>query len=303
MDVVHLASQIARSRSGSCGIEGRFLGRQSGDVPTASGAPMYAEGSWEDADVDILVLPSLAGPYLELARRPAGLADWVTGQHGRGCQVLAMTTGSWLLAETGLLDGHAATTHWAFVDRCRRHYPAVDWTSELPLTITGRLVTARHTVASATALCHAMGGLLGASIAERTYEYALIDQPGSGTLPLLHTIPLRRHGDPQVLAVQDWFETRFAEPVSATEAARVAHLSARQLRRRFLAATGQTPSAYLTDVRLARARALLLSTDEVVAHVAEHVGYHDPSTFTALFKQRHGLTPTAYRQAMNSPLS
>ncbi|WPB82848.1 AraC family transcriptional regulator [Archangium violaceum] len=55
--------------------------------------------------------------------------------------------------------------------------------------------------------------------------------------------------------------------------------------------------AYLTGIRLARARALLLSSDEAVSQIAHRAGYEDPSTFTALFKQHHGQTPSAYRKS------
>lgn len=136
-DLVQIASVIAQARPGSGRIEARFLGAQPGDVSTASGTSMRAEGAWDHADVDVLVLPSLAVPFLEPGRQPPGLASWIVREHQRGCLVLAITTASWLLAETGLLDGHTATTHWACVDRCRRQYPRVDWTSEQRLAVTG----------------------------------------------------------------------------------------------------------------------------------------------------------------------
>lgn len=238
---------------------------------------------------------------MEPARQPPGLSDWIAGQHRRGCLVLALTTGSWLLAETGLLDGHTATTHWACLERCRRQYPRVNWTSEQRLAVTGRLVTARDMSASATALCHAIGRVLSAPIAERTYQYSLIYEPGADALPLLHTIPLRDHGDAQVLMVQEWIETHYGEPVAAEGVARMVHMSPRNLRRRFLDATGKTLVDYLTEVRLARARALLLSSNEAVSQIAYRVGYEDASTFTALFKKRHGLTPSAYRKTSAGP--
>ncbi|MCY1074125.1 GlxA family transcriptional regulator [Archangium lansingense] len=240
-DVLHIASAISRARPGSGGIEARFLGARPGDVPTASGMAIRAEESWDRTDVDVIILPSRAVHFLEPEGHPPGLADWITRQHARGCSVLTMTTGSWLLAETGLLQGHTATTHWACLDRCRRQYPGVDWTSDLRLTVTGRIVTARD--------------------------------------------------------MQEWLEARYGQPISAKEAARMVHMSPRNLRRRFLEATGQTLSAYLTDIRLARARALLLSSNDAVSQIAHRVGYEDPSTFTALFKEHHGQTPSAYRKS------
>lgn len=302
-DLVQIASVIARARPGSGSIEARFLGAEPSEVATASGLSIRAEEAWDRTDVDVLVLPSLAIPFLEPARRPMGLSDWIAGQYDRGCSVLAITTGSWLLAGTGLLDGHTATTHWACLERCRRLYPRVGWTSEQPLAVTGRLVTARDMSASATALCHVIGRVLSAPIAERTYQYALVYETGAEALPLLHTIAFRDHGDAQVLAVQDWLEAHYGEPVVADRVARMVHMSPRNLRRRFLDATGTTLVEYLTGVRLARARAFLLSTNEPISQIAYRVGYEDASTFTALFKERHGATPSAYRKSSAGPLA
>lgn len=296
-DLVHIAKVIAQARPHSGSIEARFLGAAPHEVVTASGAAIRAEEAWQGAEVEVVVLPSLAIPFLDPARRPPGLADWVARQHQRGCLVLAITTGSWLLAETGLLNGHPATTHWACLERCRLHYPQVKWTSDQRLAVTGRLVTARDTSASATALCHLIGRVLTAPVAERTFQYSLMYGDGQEELPLLHTIPLRDHGDTEVLSVQEWIEAHYGQDIAAAGLARRVHMSPRNLRRRFLQATGKTVVGYLTDVRLARARALLLSTNEAVSQVAYRVGYEDASTFTALFRERHGTTPSAYRKA------
>ncbi|MBU8893975.1 helix-turn-helix domain-containing protein [Corallococcus sp. M34] len=296
-DVLHIATAIARARLGSRDLDVRFLGARPGEVRTASGMALVADASWERTEADVVILPSRAVHFLEPEAHPPELAEWTRQQYARGALVLAMATGSWLLAETGLLHGHAATTHWASLERCRRQYPGVDWTSELRLAVAGRLVTARDMSASAVALCHVVGRTLSTAIAERTYQYSLIHEPGSEALPLLHTVPLRDHGDAQVLQVQEWLEASYDQPLSATEAARRVHMSPRNLRRRFQAATGRGLLTYLTEVRLARARALLHSTDEPVSQVAQRVGYEDASTFTALFKAHHRLTPTAYRRA------
>ncbi|WP_233596667.1 MULTISPECIES: helix-turn-helix domain-containing protein [Corallococcus] len=66
---------------------------------------------------------------------------------------------------------------------------------------------------------------------------------------------------------------------------------------RDMEATGRTLLAYLTEVRLARARELLNASDEAVSQVAHRVGYEDAATFTALFRRHHEQTPAAYRES------
>lgn len=300
LDLVQIASVIARATPGARSIEGRFLGPAPGDITTANGTPLPANQAWEGTDVDLLVLPSVAIPALDTSAAPPGLASWVGHQHQNGALVIAIGTGGHLLAATGLLDRHPATTHWAFLDRCRRDYPAVAWSGEQRLAVTGRIVTARDLGAATTAVCHAIGVLLDPSIGERVYRYSLVHEPGSPALPPLHTIDRRDHGDPQILLVQDWIETHYARPLTATDAAGLVHLSTRTLRRRFQQATGQTMLTYLTDVRLAHARTLLLSTSDPITAIAHQIGYADVSTFTALFRQHHGLPPGAYRRSATS---
>lgn len=295
MDLLHIANLVALSRTGQ-GIETRFVGAEIGEVVTASGARMATSASWLHLDVDLVVLPSLAMPMLDPGRNPPGLADWIVHQRENGALVLAVTTGSWLLAATGLLDGHTAATHWACLDLCRAEFPAVEWSGEQRVTLAGALVTARDVNAAATAVCHMVGQLINAAVAERTYEYSLIRTPGASVLPLLHTVSLRQHQDLQVLRVQEWLEVNFAEDESASNLARMVHLSPRSLRRRFRDATGMTLTAYRTEIRLARARAMLLATTEPVAQIAYSIGYENASTFIALFRSRHGSTPAVYRK-------
>lgn len=297
VDLTRIAGIIARARPGVRGVEPVLLGPRPGPVKTAGGTVLRAEAAWAHTDVDVVVVPSVALPFLESAGRAPGLAEWLARQHRRGSLLLAITTGSWLLAGTGVLDGHIATTHWAALERCRRLSPRVRWTSSQPLAVTGRLITARDMSAASTALCHLLGRVVNAAVAERTYQYALVSASGDDALPLLHTVPLREHGDAQVLAAQDWLEQHSSEALTMERLARTVHMSARNLRRRFVTATGRSLVEYLTEVRLARARARLLSTTEPVSQIAYGVGYGDASTFTALFKQRHGLTPSAFREA------
>mgnify|MGYP000571707918 CR=1 FL=1 len=295
-DLLQIACSIAKARPGNGELEIKFLSSQSGDVQTASGTLMRAESTWEHSEADVIILPSLAIPFMESEHQPRGLADWIIGQYQKGCMVLAITTGSWLLAETGLLDGQTSTTHWASVTRCHRQYPKINWTSEQRIATMGRLITARDIYASTAALCHVIGRILSVPIAERTYEYSLIHMPGSETLPLLHTITLHDHGDNQVLKVQTWLEANYSKAISAEKIADMFHMSPRNLRRRFRKATGKSLSIYRTEVRLAQARMLLLLTDESTSQIAHHIGYENASTFIALFKQHHGLTPNVYRK-------
>lgn len=289
-DVLHIAASIVKTRHAG-ELRVRFVGAR---AQTPTGVVLHADAPWGD-DVDVVILPSRAMPSLDVPT--SGLSDWLWRRHRAGASLLSMATGSWQLASTGLLDARVATTHWACIDRSRARFPAVTWTADERLAVHDRVITARDAGASSLALCHLVGRFFGAAVAERASQYALISEPGAERLPLLHTLSLRRHHDAEVLKAQDWLEGHFAQPFSTDDLAKHVHMSSRNLSRRFVVATGLTVVKYLMEVRIARARLLLESTDAPVSQVALLVGYEDAATFSALFKAKSRVTPSEFRRA------
>jgi transcriptional regulator GlxA family with amidase domain len=92
-----------------------------------------------------------------------------------------------------------------------------------------------------------------------------------------------------------WLETNMARPITIKALAEAMSVSERSLLRRFGAAVGQSPLAYLQSVRLQAARAMLETGDASVQAIANHVGYSDASSFARLFRTTIGLSPGAYR--------
>jgi AraC-like DNA-binding protein len=96
---------------------------------------------------------------------------------------------------------------------------------------------------------------------------------------------------------QDYLAAHHAEPLTIDEIARHFHLSRQYFTKLFRRVTGQPPYAYLTQVRLQRARELLTSSELTVQAIAAAVGFCDPYYFSRCFRQHTGLSPTQYRLA------
>jgi AraC-like DNA-binding protein len=90
--------------------------------------------------------------------------------------------------------------------------------------------------------------------------------------------------------------TRYSESLTVGQLARAAHLSISQLQREFMRLLGQTPSEYITRVRVLLARRTLERSDTAVGRIALDLGFYDQSHFTRVFRRQTGLTPLAYRK-------
>jgi AraC-like DNA-binding protein len=111
------------------------------------------------------------------------------------------------------------------------------------------------------------------------------------------TPALPRH----LLRARDLADRRYADPLDLEALARAANVSPRHFSRSFRRVFGETPYQYLLTRRLERARHLLRTTDRSVAQICLDVGFTSVGSFTTTFRQRVGVTPTAYRRANPSP--
>lgn len=217
-------------------------------------------------------------------------------------RVATLCSGVFLLAATGRLDGHTTTTHWALADELRARHPAVtvDATQNLAQfegsEHEGGWWCSGGSLAGVDACLRAVQALTDRETA-RQLARMMVTEMDRGPQSLYAPPPgWRRHNDADIRRLQDHIEADYAAPLSLSDLAERIHVSVRTLQRRFLAATGVSPTQYQQALRLARAQALLEGARLSVANVAEAVGYADRVAFGRLFKRHTGLTPAAWRQ-------
>lgn len=242
-----------------------------------------------------LVLPPSLGPQAPTDRE-GGLTAWVAARHREGTLLCSVCAGAFLLAETGLLAGRPATTHWAAAERFARRFPDVRLDTDRLLVDDGDILTAGGVMAWIDLGLRLIDRLLGPAVLLLTARYFLVD-PGGREQRFYSTFsPHLTHGDAPILEVQRWLQARSAEKITVPEMAAEAGLGERTFLRRFQKATGLKPTQYLQHLRVGKARDLLevsaLSADEV----AWRVGYEDPGAFRKVFHRVMGLSPGEYRR-------
>lgn len=243
--------------------------------------------------VDAFVFPPSLEPTQ--ARRDHPLCAWARAQHSAGALAASVCAGAFWLGQAGLLDHRPATTHWALEPAFRAAFPQVDLQPEHILVDDLDIVTAGGLMAWLDLGLHLTGLWLGPDMVSRLARHLLVDPAGREQRHYSGFRPRRDHGDAAVLRAQRRMDAAYAQPLAVAELAAHAGVSERTFLRRFQAATGESPAAYLQRLRVEKARGALERGGAGTAEVAWSVGYQDPSAFARAFKSVTGLSPGAYR--------
>ena len=265
-------------------------------IRSAYGLRIAPDKSIAEVDKVDLIFVSASGAVPEdWMRRHAEVPPWLVAWHARGAFIAGVCSGVAFLAEAGLLDGRRATTHWGVAEAFRETYPQVDWRPDLLITEDGGIFCGGGVNAALDLSLYLVDRLCGHETAVECAKALVVDMPrvhqsGYALLPLSPP-----HGDAKVLEAEDYLQAHFRENPSVEEVARHLGMSPRNLIRRFKAATGRLPGAYLQRVRVAAARQMLEDGRTPVLRVGTSVGYEDPAYFRRVFKRHMGLTPSGYR--------
>ena len=306
-EIFNAAAQHCRSRSGqrrTAVPQLRFASMDGGDVRTASGLPLAANCQLAQLrEPDILLLPALwRNPMPALRAHGAAIAE-VLRRLGDGPTLLcAVGTGSFLLAESGLLDRCPATTHWHHFETFERRYPQVQLRRRHLLTQAGQLYCAGSINAVADLAIHLASRYYGRSSAQTAEQHFSPESRRSFDHQAYLYEPHGTHHDEDIAHVQDWLGTDPGRHWAADELARRIGISTRHFQRRFRQATGTTPHRYLWRQRIELGRELLRESNLPLREIAARCGSATPAHFTTRFRLDNGMTPGAYRRLVRGKL-
>jgi len=208
--------------------------------------------------------------------------------------VAASCYGTFVLAESGLLDGRNATTTWWLQALFRQRYPGVRLDAGQALADGGMVVTAGAMMAHTDLSLHVLRRLYGGTLARQLRGIMLLDGARTSQRPFMAL--QRNFADPLIQDAADWMAQHRTASASTRDIAAALHVSYRTLHRRFKAAAGMPPLAYLQALRVEQAKELLESPRLSLEQIVEKVGYSDVSAFRRLFARTTGLSPAQYRR-------
>ncbi len=274
------------------------LAGEGGHLATCSnGAQMVLDMGLEEVGRDDLVMICGGMNIRQATTKP--VLNWLRREARKGISIGGLCTGSFTMAKAGLLDGKRCTIHWENHDSFAEEFDEIDLTKSI-YTIDGK----RYTCAGGTSSLDLMLKLMA--------TFRDVDMANWVADQLLHTnirterdeqrlsIPTRigvRH--PKLSTVIQMMEANIEEPVSPSILARDVGMSTRQLERLFSRYLHRSPKRYYMELRLQKARNLLMQTEMSVINVALACGFASPSHFSKCYRTQYDTTPYRERGAQS----
>lgn len=274
-------------RFAACAIEPGLL-------RTAGGLTVQVDGGIRLlAQAGTIVIPGWKGADVEPRRE---LVDALRAAHARGARILSISSGVFLLAATGLLNGRAATAPWRDAETLARRYPGIHVDPSALFIDEGRLLTSGGGAAGLDLCIELVRRDFGAEAANHVARrLAFAPHRDGGQAQFVdHPVPADPDGRLSVLLTE--MRASLDQTWSVARAAQAAGMSERTLLRRFREATGLPPAEWLIAARVERAREVLELSRCGIDEVARLSGFGATTTLRHHFQRRLGVSPAVYRQ-------
>ena len=267
-----------------------------GHVRASNGVTVLADSGLEEIGRTSMIIVVGGNDIKHATTRP--VLTWLRRESRKGHRIGAVCTGAQTLAQAGLLDGRSCTIHWENRDSFEEDFPEITLKPNIYVIDQGRATAAGGT-ASTDLMLKLIALSQGSDIANRVADQLIHTQirPESDEQRL--SIPTRIGSrNPRLSAIIQMMEENIEEPISPATLAGEVGMSTRQLERLFRRYLNRSPKRHYMDLRLQKARNLLLQTDMSVINVALACGFTSPSHFSKCYRALYRTTP--YRERGSS---
>lgn len=293
--------RIANRLSGKALYEWRLAGEGGELAVCSNGAAFKLDMGLEELDRDDTVLVCGGIDVQDATTKP--IIGWLRREARRGVTMGGLCTASYALAKAGLLDGKRATIHWENQDGFLEEFEDVKLTKSVFVIDGNRLSTAGGT-ASIDLMLKLIADDHGEDFANTVADQLIYSAIRTDQDTQRLSIPTRigvRH--PKLSQVIQMMENAIEEPISPSDLAEDVGMSTRQLERLFRRYLNRSPKRYYMELRLQKARNLLMQTDMSVINVALACGFASPSHFSKCYRAHYNTTPYRERGTQGKRLS
>jgi transcriptional regulator GlxA family with amidase domain len=285
-------------------IAGRFAGAASsirvlaevpGPVRSSSGVELTARGLRSAGAISTLIVAG--GEGVDVAVRSKRTLAFVRAAAKRGVRIASVCSGTYFLAEAGLLDGRRATTHWRRTRHFVSTYPKVRLEPDRIFVREGEIWSSAGISAGIDLALAMVAEDFGEEIAQQTARQLVLYHRRSGGQSQFSSLlelkaPTGRFGP-----LVTWAREHLDEPLTVEHLAERAGMSSRHFTRAFIAETGTTPSKAVERLRIEEAQQRVQSSSEAIEGVARSTGFRDPERMRRAFIRAFGQPPQSLRRA------
>ncbi|XDB00245.1 GlxA family transcriptional regulator [Sulfitobacter sp. LCG007] len=293
--------RIANRMGGGALYEWRIVGEGGESIACSAGASFKLDDDLAELSRDDTIL-ICSGIDVQAATTRKVLS-WLRREARKGLRVGGLCTAAYTMAKAGLLDGRKATIHWENHDSFAEEFEEVELTKSVFVVDGNRLTTAGGT-SSIDLMLKLIADSHGEDLANLVADQLIYSSIRTDQDTQRLSVPTRigvRH--PKLSQVIHMMEQAIEEPISPSVLARDVGMSTRQLERLFRRYLSRSPKRYYMELRLQKARNLLMQTDMSVINVALACGFASPSHFSKCYRAHYNTTPYRERGSHASRLS
>jgi transcriptional regulator GlxA family with amidase domain len=284
-------------------IAGRYAGRRSvirpiaehaGAVRSSSGVEMLAQ-KFPRGALDTLIVAG--GDGTRNAATSKATLDFVKSQARRARRVASVCSGSYVLAEAGVLDGRRATTHWQRTPDFLKRYPKVKLEPDRIYVQDGNIWSSAGISAGIDLALAMVTEDFGDDVARETARQLVIYHRRSGGQSQFSTLNELKAPTGRFKPLLAWAREHLEQPLTVERLADQAHMSTRHFARAFIAETGVTPSKAIERLRVEAAKERVQESAEPIEIVARQTGFSDPERMRRAFIRAFGQPPQSLRRS------
>ncbi len=298
MEVFAFANN-ALQRSGICSEPAypmQVLAAKPGPVTSSCGLQIIADKAYSDVQDGIDTLLIAGTPEVSCLLCDPALQDWVRTMAPRVRRLASVCTGAFLLAESGLLDGRRATSHWDYCDWLARDYPSVNVEPDRIFVRDGSISTSGGVTSGIDMVLSMVEEDWGSEVALLVARYLVVFLKRPGGQSQFSAYLTSEATRPELKELQAWIILNLTSDLRVEALAERMCMSTRNFARFFLTETGMTPAKFVEMARIDAARQYLGSTNLSIEIVADKSGFGDTERMRRAFIRQLGVNPQTYRE-------
>jgi transcriptional regulator, AraC family with amidase-like domain len=265
-----------------------------GEVRSSVGVSVQTEKATAAAEADTWMVSGIVNPLIH-ATPPAELA-YLREASARARRTVGLCTGTFVLAEAGLLQGRRVTTHWAYAEELRKRCEGVQVDADRIFIVDGPIWTSAGLTAAMDLALGIVDKDLGPELASSVAHVMVMPHRRAGGQSQHSEMLKMAPKSERIHLALNYARQHLARPLTVDDLAEAAHLSPRQFSRVFQAETGRTPAKAIEMLRIEQARNMIERGRHSLDVIARETGFRDRKHLREAFLRGYGVTPLSLRR-------